>query len=183
MQNDNALRTLALDRPDFSQLPVTMQVSATPLFGVLLILAGTVFPIVIFLIFTGIELVAETPAGFFWIKTVFALIPFLAVPWGWWVLKSRTTIEISENAVTRTRTTPFGTHRWSEPMTAYEGLRLDKVLPYSNAQERVPSWVVRLVHPDADRCAGLTHTQDRDLAEDVRLNLLRLTNLPDLGAS
>jgi len=175
-----ALRAVMPPEPDFSQLPVVIPIGSTPLFGVALIVAGAIFPVVVFLILSLIGLaMAEKPAEWFWIKTIFSLIPILVLPWGWWVLRSRTTVEIGEETVRRVRKTPLGTSGWTERRAAFNGLAFTRVLPRaSSGVDRFPRWVVVLDHPDRARATALTYTEDQAKAREVLDGLVRLTGMP-----
>lgn len=176
------LAALAPDIPDLSKLPVRMQLGSTPMFGAVLMLAGALGPVVIFLILSLLGWIAEVPPAWFWIKTGFACIAFLALPWGWWVFKSRTTIEIGAETVHWERRTPLGARSWQAPLAEFRGFRMLRVMPSSTSQDRVPSFVVELVHPDPDKRPGLTHTRDQHLAQQVLERMVSLTGLPDLGS-
>ena len=180
MTEAHPLAALAPDIPDMSKLPVRLTLGATPLFGALLMLAGGLLPLVIFVILTLIGWVAEVPAAWFWIKVVFAAIPLLALPWGWWVLRSRTTVEIGAETVAWQRRTPLGTRSWQAPLAEFRGFRLRTVLPSSTSQDRVARFAVEMDHEDADRRPRLTHTRDEHLARQVQARLAALTGLPVL---
>ena len=119
--------------------------------------------------------VSDVPPEWFWIKLVFVAIPLLALPWGWWVLKSRTTVEITAEQVTWQRTTPLGQRQWQAPLTEFAGLRLRKVLPSTTSQDRQARYAVELDH--AERKPRLTHTKDERLARQVLDRVSALTGL------
>ena len=180
MSKPNPLAALAPEIPEMSELPVRMTLGATPLFGALLILAGGFFPLVIFLILTLIGWIADVPPAWFWIKTVFVVVPLLALPWGWWVLKSREAIEIGAETVHWEKRTPLGTRSWQAPLAEFRGYRLRAVMPSSTSSDRVARYQVEMGHPDPDKRPKLTHTKDRNLAAQVQARLVSLTGLPAL---
>lgn len=180
MTKPHILAALAPEIPEMSALPVRMTPGATPLFGALLILAGGLFPLVIFLILTLIGWIADVPPAWFWIKMVFVAVPLLALPWGWWVMKSRTAIEIGADEVHWERRTPLGTRSWTAALAEFRGFRMVAVMPSSTSSDRVPRYMVEMDHADPGKRPRLTHTKDRDLAAQVQARLVSLTGLPAL---
>ena len=171
------LEALMPEAPDFSGLPVTVQVGSTPLFGVILIVAGGLMPIAMFLILTLIGWIAEVPPAWFWIKTAFAVIPLLALPWGWWILKSMSRVRIGPDSVRYERVTPLGRKVWEAPLAEYTGMVMREVLPSSRAVERVVHFAVEMDHPNPRRIARLTHTKDKALAQVMLDKIAGLTGL------
>jgi len=177
----SALERMMPPEPDFTRLPLVLHIGSTPLLGVVLIMAGGFFPVVIFIVLTLIGLVSDVPPAYFWIKTAFAVIPVPALLCGWWVLKSRTLIEFDTETVRWARVTPLGEGAWSEPLSSFGGLVFRKVLPKSTTQDRFASWVVELDHPDRHRRPRLANTQDQDKARQMLDGVARLTGLPVLA--
>lgn len=165
------------EAPDFSSLPVRIQVGTTPLFGVILMLAGGILPLMIWFVLSVIGWIAEVPDAWFWIKLVFVVIPLAALPVGWWIFKSKTVVEIGENSVRQDRVTPMGQSSWEAPLAEYTGLIFKSVLPSSRSQDRVPRYVVEMQHPDPDKRPRLTHTKDEAMARVMLDNIARLTGL------
>ena len=180
MDDQFAPHPLAPEIPELSELPIRMTLGATPLFGALLILAGGLAPLAIFFVLTLIGWIADVPPAWFWIKTVFIAIPVLALPWGWWVLKSRTNIEIGAKTVVWERRTPLRYRSWEAPLAEFDGFQMRKVMPSTTSQDRVPRFAVELVHPDVGKRARLTHTKDEHLARQVLDRVILLTGLPKL---
>jgi hypothetical protein len=166
--------------PDLSRLPVTFAIGPTPLFGLALVIAGIAGPFVVGGILGLIGLFAVgLPDSWGWIVLGFACIPLLAIPWGWWVLRTQTTVEISNEKVTYRRDTPLRSTRWQAPRSEYVAVAYRKVLPPSSSKAGVTMHGVELWNGrDRKRDVRLVQATDEALARETLARLAVLTGLP-----
>lgn len=179
MNQRNRLADLVPPDPDLSALPVTFHIGGTPLFGLVLIAAGGIGPFVVGGILGLIGLVAQgLPASWGWIVLGFAAIPLLALPWGWWVLHSRTVVEVGPSAVRYRRETPLTTTRWQAPLADYTGVVYRMILPPSNSKAGTTRHGVELRHGPGAHTVRLVQATDAPLAREIQARLADLTGLP-----
>jgi len=179
MSQRNSLSSLVPPDPDLSGLPVTFYIGGTPLFGLVLIIAGIAGPVVVGGILGLIGLVAQgLPDSWGWIVLGFAAIPLLAIPWGWWVMRSRTTVEVGPEDVSYRRETPLGKRSWQAPLAEYTEVVYRKVLPPSRSQAERTMHGVELLHGPGQRGVRLVQATDEALARFTQARLAALTGLP-----
>ena len=177
MAEKNPLSALALPEPDLSRLPVDFHVGSPPMFGAALMIAGVVGPFVVGGIFGLLGLVGDMPANWGWIVLGFAAIPLLALPWGWFVMHSRTIVRVGEDRVEYLRTTPLGTRRWEEKLSSFTAIAYRKVLPPSSSTGEDTRYAVELLHPDGKRNVRLVKASDEAPAYHVQKRLAELTGI------
>ena len=179
MVQSNRLRALVPPDPDFSRLPVTFYIGGTPLFGVVLIIAGIIGPFVVGGMLGLIGLVAVgLPDSWGWIVLGFAAIPLLAIPWGWWVLHTTTVVQVGADTVSYLRNTPLRATRWQAPLSEFTTVAYRKVLPPSRAKAGVTMHGVELWHGRGERDVRLVQATDEALARDSQAKLAHLIGLP-----
>lgn len=179
MTKTNSLSAFVPPDPDLSQLPVTFHIGATPLFGVVLIIAGIVGPFVVGGILGLIGLVAVgLPDSWGWIVLGFAAIPLLALPWGWWVLHTKTVVQVGADLVTYRRDTPIRTTKWQAPLSEYTAIAYRKVLPPSRSKAEVTMHGIELWHIRGEHDVRLVQATEETLARDTQEQLAKLTGLP-----
>ena len=140
--------------------------------------AGVVLPVVIGGILGLIWAFADVPAGFGIIVAIFAGLPLLALPWGWWVLKSRSRVSIGAQTVAYSRATPLGRRSWEAPLTDFAGFDYRRELPSQNSSDRRAYHVLELAHPDDHKTVRLMQTRNEEMVRLVQSTLSDLTGLP-----
>lgn len=170
------IATLVPEDPDLSHLPVVFHPGPTRLFGVMLIAAGVLGPVVVGGILGLIGLVADVPDVWGWIVLGFAAIPLLAIPWGWFVIRTVTVVRISADQVAYRRVTPLRRTAWELPLSDYSTIIYRTVLPSSNAKAGVTTHAVELVHRGGNDLR-IVQATDEALARDTQAKLAALTGL------
>jgi len=174
----NILSALVPPDPDLSRLPVTFYVGGTPLFGFALVLAGVLGPFVVGGVLGLIGLVAVgLPDSWGWIVLGFSAIPLLAIPWGWWVMHTKTVVQIGADMVTYRRDTPVRTTRWQAPLSEFIAITYRKVLPPSRSKAEVTMHGIELRHGRGEHNIFLVQATDETLARDTQQQLAGLTGL------
>jgi hypothetical protein len=178
MPETNSLAAFVPPDPDLSRLPVTFHIGGTPLFGLALIIAGILGPLVVGGVLGLIGLVAVgLPDSWGWIVLGFAAIPLLAIPWGWWVMRTKTVVQVDVDLVAYRRDTPFRTTKWQAPLSEYTAIAYRKVLPPSRNMADVTMHGVELWHGEGEHNVRLVQATDETLARDTQEQLARLTGL------
>jgi hypothetical protein len=175
MSNANPLSALVPPEPDLTRLPVVFHPGPTPLFGVVLLIAGVLGPVLVGGILGLLWLVSDLP-GF--IVPVFAAIPLLALPWGWWVIRSRTIVRVGAETVEYMRVTPLRTRRWDAPLGQYSAVAYRKLLPPTSSKAGETFHGVDLIHRGGERTVRLVQASQEAMARDVQARLAALTGLP-----
>lgn len=171
------LSALIPPEPDLSSLPVDFYPGPTALFGVILMLAGVVGPIVIGGFMALMGLVGDMPDNWGWIGLGFACIPLLALPWGWYVIRSRTIVRIGADQVEYLRVTPLGATRWNAPLAEFSAFAYRKLLPPSRSKSGTTQHGVELCHNTGARDILLVSASDEALARHVQTSMCNLTKL------
>ena len=86
-------------------------------FGVIRKLSGTPISVALaggFMALMGV--VGDMPDNWGWIGLAFACFPLLALPWGWYVIRSRTIVRIDVDRIEYLRATPFRKNHWNAPL-------------------------------------------------------------------
>jgi len=179
MAETNRLSALVPPNPDLSRLPVTFHIGGTPLFGLVLMIAGIGGPFVVGGVLGLIGLVAVgLPDSWGWIVLGFAALPLLAIPWGWWVMHTRTVVQVGADLVSYQRDTPLRTTRWQAPLSEYTAVAYRKVLPPSRSKAGVTMHGVELWHNRGEHDVRLVQATEEALARDTQTRLAHLTGLP-----
>ncbi len=179
MTKTNGLSAFVPPDPDLSRLPVTFHIGATPMFGLALIIAGIVGPFAVGGILGLIGLVAVgLPDSWGWIVLGFAAIPLLALPWGWWVIHTKTVVQVDVDLVTYRRDTPLRTTKWQAPLSEYTAIAYRKVLPPSRSKAEVTMHGIELWHGPGEHDVRLVQATEEILARDTQEKLAKLTGLP-----
>ncbi len=179
MTNRNALSNFVPPDPDLSSLPVDFHVGGTPLFGLVLMIAGIIGPIVVGGILGLLGLIATgLPESWVWIVLGFAAIPLLAIPWGWWVMHTTTVVRIGAESVGYRRTTPLGSSAWQAPLAEYTAVVYRLLLPPSTAKGESSKHGVELRHGPGRRDVRLVAATEEALARGTQVRLAALTGLP-----
>lgn len=174
MSTRNPLSALVPPEPDLSALPVVFHPGPTPLFGVVLMLAGVFGPIAVGGILGLIWLVGDLPGP---VVAIFAGIPLLALPWGWYVIRSRTIVRVGAETVEYMRVTPLRTRRWDAPLGQYSAVAYRKLLPPSRSKAGDTFHAVDLIHRGGERNVRLVRASEEGLARAVQGRLAALTGL------
>jgi len=179
MTETSRLSALVPPEPDLSGLPVSFHIGGTPLFGLALMIAGLAGPFVVggFLGLIGLVAVG-LPDSWGWIVLGFAALPLLAIPWGWWVMHSRTVVQVDADLVRYQRDTPLRTTRWQAPLSEYTAVAYRLVLPSSRSKAGVTMHGVELWHDRGDHDVRLVQATEEALARDTQTRLAQLTGLP-----
>jgi len=180
MTGRDRLHTLVPPDPDLDALPVTFHVGGTPLFGLALMIGGIAGPFVVGGILGLIGLVAKgLPESWGWIVLGFAAIPLLAIPWGWWVMHTKTTVEIGTDRVAYRRETPLSTTQWQAPLSEYVAVAYRRLLPPSRSKAGVTMHGVELRHGGGQHDVRVVQATDEALARKTLARLAELTGLPE----
>jgi hypothetical protein len=178
MTEQNALSAFVPPEPDLSKLPVDFYPGPTPLFGLILMLAGVLGPIFILLTLGTLWLFRAEGEEWGWVVLVFAAIPLLGFPWGWWVIRSRTIVRVGAETVEYMRVTPLRTSRWDAPLGQYSAVAYRLLLPPSSSKAGETYHAVDLIHRGGERTVRLVQASQEAMARDVQARLAALTGLP-----
>ncbi|MCR8725907.1 hypothetical protein [Frigidibacter sp. ROC022] len=179
MSQSDRLANLVPPGPDLSALPTSFHIGGTPLFGLVLIAAGVIGPLVIGGILGLIGLVAQgLPAAWGWIVLAFAAGPLLAIPWGWWIMNSRTVVELGPETVSYHRKTPLRGTSWEAPLSEYTAVVYRRVLPPSSSKTGTTRHGVELRHGAGKHTVRLVQSSEEGLARATQARLAELTGLP-----
>ena len=177
MLEPSALRAFVPPDPDLTRLPVDFFPGPTPFHGIILMLAGVLGPIFVGGFLGLMGLVGDMPDNWGWIVLGFACFPLLALPWGWYVIRSRTIVRIGAEEVEFLRFTPFRKTRWNAPLSQYKAVAYRKVLPPSTTKAERILHGVELIHETGAWDVTLVQASDEALARDVQTRLAALTGL------
>lgn len=171
------LAALTPPEPDLTGLPVDFYPGATPLFGVALMVAGVLGPFVVGGFMALMGLVGDMPDNWGWIGLGFACIPLLALPWGWYVIHSRTIVRIGTDQVEYLSVTPFRRTRWNAPLSEFSAFAYRKILPPSRSTGENTRHGVELCHGTGERDILLVISSEEALARHVQTRMSVLTGL------
>ncbi len=121
----------------------------------------------------------DLPDSWGWIVLGFAAIPLLAIPWGWWVMHTKTVVQVGADLVTYRRDTPLGTTRWQAPLSEYTAVVYRKLLPPSRSKAQTTMHGVELWHGGGEkRDVRLVQATEEALARETQVRLAKLIGLP-----